>query len=72
MKSNIRPIDLRRMAAAIARSHGASGAIVITYGPEGIRVGAGNLTPEEMREALCVAVHYSFRLEASSASSDAD
>jgi len=29
MKSNIRPIDLRRMAAAIARSHGGSGAIAV-------------------------------------------
>ncbi len=60
------------MAAAVARSHGGQGTIIITCGPKGIRIGVKNLTPDEMREALCVAVHYSFAVEDASVSSDAD
>jgi len=72
MTSNVRPFDIQRMAAAIARSHGGQGTIVITWGPKGIRIGVKNLTPDEMREALCVAVSYSFTVEDSSTSQDVD
>ncbi len=60
------------MAAAIARSHGGEGTILITWGPKGIRIGVKNLTPEEMREALCLAVNYTFTVEESVTSQDAD
>jgi len=72
MKSNVRPFDIQRMAASIARSHGGHGTIVITWGPKGICVGVKNLTPNEMRQALCVAVNYSFAVEETSSSSDVD
>ncbi len=72
MKSNVRPIDLQRMAAAIARSYGGHGTIVITCGPKGVRVGVKNLTPDEVREALCFAVHYSFKVETRLNSKDSE
>jgi hypothetical protein len=57
----IQPLNLRHTAGAIARSHGDRGAIVITLGEDGLtRVGVENLTPGELREALCTAIHYSF------------
>ncbi len=59
----IRPIDLERTAAAIAKNYGDKGAAIVTFGEEGVRVGVSNLTPDELREALCVAVHYSFVFE---------
>jgi hypothetical protein len=62
-KQTIRPLDLRRTASAIARNYGDKGAVVITYSDEGIRIGTENLTPQELREALCVAMHYSFVFE---------
>ena len=62
-KQGIRPLDLRRTAAAIARNYGDKGAVVITYSEEGIRIGTENLTPAEVRKALCVAIHYSFVFE---------
>jgi hypothetical protein len=54
---------LRRTAAAIAANYGDKGAVVITFGDEGIRIGANGMTPAELREALCLAVHYSFVFE---------
>lgn len=59
----IRPIDLQRTAAAIAKNYGDKGAAIVTFGEDGIRVGVSNLTPDELREPLCTAVHYSFVFE---------
>ena len=57
----VQPLNLRHTAGAIARNHGDKGAIVITFGEDGLtRVGVENLTAEEFREALCTAIHYSF------------
>ncbi len=61
--SNVHPIGLRRQAMAIASSYDDKGAIVITVGKEGIRIGTEGLTPDELRQALCVAIHYSFVFE---------
>jgi hypothetical protein len=54
---------LRRQAKAIASSYEDKGAIVITVGDEGIRIGTEGLTPDELRNALCVAINYSFVFE---------
>src|ERR1700685_2906470 len=55
------PLNLRRTAGAIARNYGDKDAIVITFSGDGLtRVGVENLTPEELREALCTAIRYSF------------
>jgi hypothetical protein len=56
----VRPLSLSHTAAAVARNYGDKGAVAITFGPEGTRIGVGNLTPEELREALCTAIHSSF------------
>jgi len=61
----VRPLSLRHTAAAIARNYGDKGAVVITWGKEGIRIGTENLTPQELREALCTAIHYSYVFEKS-------
>jgi hypothetical protein len=59
--SAVRPLNLKHTAGAIARNYGDMGAIIITFSEDGlIRVGVENLTPEEFREALCTAIHYSF------------
>lgn len=62
MKPNnkIQPLDLKRTAAAIASNHGDKGAIVITMGEEGIRVGVHGLSDKEIQDALCVVIHYNF------------
>lgn len=58
---SVRPLNLRHTAGAIARNYGDKGAIIITFSENGLtRVGVGNLMPEELREALCAAIHYSF------------
>ena len=62
---SVRPMKLRHSAAAIARNYGDKGAIVITYGDDGVRIGTENLTPSELREALCTAIHYSYVFESS-------
>lgn len=62
-KESVRPLDLQRTAAAIAQSYGDKGAIVISYGPQGIRIGAKGIEPAELREALCLAMHYSYAFE---------
>jgi hypothetical protein len=54
----IRPLDLRRTAAAIASNYGDDGAIVITRGKDGIRVGVHNLDPGDLQDMLCVAIHH--------------
>lgn len=61
--TKIRPVDLRRTAKAIASNYGDRGAIVISVGEDGVRIGTEGLTPSEQREALAVAVHYTFVFE---------
>lgn len=56
-------MSLKRTAAAVARNYGDKGALVVTFGPEGVRIAAEGLTPNELREALCTAIHYSFVFE---------
>lgn len=55
----VRPLDLRRMAASIASNYGDDGAIIITRGKDGIRVGVHNLDPSDLQDMLCVAIHHS-------------
>ena len=59
----VRPLSLRHTAAAVARNYGDKGAVVISFGSEGTRIGVENLTSEELREALCTAIHYSYVFE---------
>jgi hypothetical protein len=61
--AKIRPLDLRRTARAIASNYGDKGGVVITVGEGGVRIGVENLTPQELRDALCVAINYSFVFE---------
>ena len=56
-------MPLRQTARAIAANYGDKGAVVITLGDEGIRIGVENLSPDEVREVLCTAIHYSFVFE---------
>jgi len=56
-------LSLRGLAKTIATECKDKGAVVISYGNEGVRIGVENLTPEELREALCVAIHYSYDFE---------
>ena len=53
-------LNLRGIAHTVAQECGDKGAVVISYGESGIRIGVENLKPEELREALCTAIHYSF------------
>jgi len=68
----VRPMSLRHTAGAIARNYGDKGAVVITYNAEegDTRIGVENLTPEELREILCTAIHYSFVFEGESVKDD--
>ena len=59
----LRPMSLQHTAAAVARNYGDKGSVVITYGSDGVRIGVEGLTPAELREALCTAIHYSFVFE---------
>jgi hypothetical protein len=59
----VRPLSLSHAAAALARNYGDKGAVVISFGDEGTRIGVGNLAPEELREALRIAMLCSFALE---------
>jgi hypothetical protein len=58
MKSVIHPIDLKRTAAAVAANYGDDGAIIITSGPEGFRVGVSNMLPDKLLEALNIAIYH--------------
>jgi len=62
-RQSVRPLSLRHTASAVARNYGDKGAVVITFGEEGVRIGTENLTPSELREALCTAIHYSYVFE---------
>jgi hypothetical protein len=63
MSAEVEPIDLERTARAVASNFGDRGAVIISLGEKGVRVGAQGLTPEELRYALCVAINFSFVLE---------
>jgi len=56
-------LSLRGVAESVAAECGDKGAVVITKSDEGFRIGVEGLTPEELREALCTAIHYSFAFE---------
>jgi hypothetical protein len=67
MTSNVVPIHgLRTTAKAIAARYGDEGAIVISVGKEGVRIGVEGLTPEQIQTALCTAIHYNFCFSESS------
>ena len=55
--SVVRPVDLTHSAAAIARNYHDKGAIIITSGDEGIRVGVHGLDLRECQDALCTAIY---------------
>ena len=59
----VQPIGLRRMAGGIASAYNDDGAIVISVGGDGIRIGVEGLSPEQVREALCVAINYSYQFQ---------
>ena len=52
----VTPFAFRRMAKSIASTYGDDGAIIITVGKEGTRVGIEGLTPQQIQDALCVAI----------------
>ena len=56
--ANVRPMDLKRTAAAVAANYGDKGAIIITSGEGGIRVGVHGLDSREAQEALCIAIYH--------------
>ncbi len=56
-------MDLRRMACSVASSYGDKGALILSVSDEGVRIGTEGLTPDELRQALCLAIHYSYELE---------
>lgn len=59
----VRPVDLKRMARSIAHTYGDKGAIVLTVGPAGVRVGVHGLDAREIQDALCVGIHYNFEMD---------
>lgn len=54
----VRAIDLKRMAGSIAANYGDKGAVVITVGEDGFRIGVSNLTDRELQDAFCVGIHH--------------
>lgn len=54
-------LDLERMARSIAHSYGDRGAVIVTVGDDGFRVGVAGLTGREAQDALCIAIHHNFR-----------
>ncbi len=56
--AEIRPLDLTRMAASIAASYGDKGAIIITSGDDGVRIGVHGLDGREIQEALCIVIYH--------------
>jgi hypothetical protein len=59
-EATVHAMPLRVTARAIAANTGKKGAIIITLGSDGIHVAADGLDPDEVREALCTAIHASF------------
>lgn len=64
LNKKVFPISLKKMATSIAKSYDDKGAIIITMGDEGIRIGTKGLTFGEVRQALNTAIHYSYCFEA--------
>jgi hypothetical protein len=58
--ANVHPVDLERMARSIAQAHGDKGAIVISVGENGVRIGLHGLDAREVQDALCVGLFYNF------------
>ncbi len=56
-------IDFLKLAGRVAAECQDKGAVVISYGDKGIRIGVENLTGEELREALSTAIAYSYVFE---------
>ena len=54
---------LERMARSIASMFGDKGAIILTLGTDGVRVGVHGLNAREIQEALCVGIHYNFVMD---------
>jgi len=52
---------LRTTAKAVAAQYGDQGAIVISVGKEGVRVGTEGLSFQQIQDALCIAINYNFR-----------
>ncbi len=61
--NKIRPMKLERMARSIARTYGDKGALILTVGEHGIRVGVHGLNAREIQDALCVGIHYNFVMD---------
>ena len=57
-RQNVTPVDLKRIAASISRSYADKGALVVTSGEDGIRVGVHGLDLREVQDALCVAIYH--------------
>ena len=60
--AEIRSISLRKMAGSIAANNGDQGAIIISVGKDGTRIGVEGLTPQQVQDALALAIHYNFCL----------
>jgi len=56
-------INLQGLAKTVTEETGDKGAVIISFSREGVRIGTEGLTPEELREALCTAIHYSYVFE---------
>jgi hypothetical protein len=56
----VHPVDLQRMARSIAQAYGDKGAIVLTVGKDGVRIGLHGLDAREIQDALCVGLFYNF------------
>lgn len=56
-------LNLRGIAATVADELKHKGAIVISYCDTNIQIATHGLTSNEVREALCTAIHYSFVVE---------
>ena len=54
---------LHHLAWTVAAECRDKGAVVISYGLKGVQIGVENLTPEELRAALCATIHDSFEIE---------
>ena len=61
--ATVQPVDLVRMARSIAQSYGDKGAVVLTVGKNGIRIGVHGLNAREIQDALCVGIHYNFEID---------
>jgi hypothetical protein len=58
--AKVQPVDLIRMARSIAQSYGDKGAVVLSVGDDGVRIGVHGLNAKEIQDALCVGIHYNF------------